>query len=174
MTGGKLVTYRLMAEKTVDLVCRKMGVATPCETHLKNLPDLEEESRRSRRSPHGNDRERFAQGAVICDCEAVRRDRIEEQLGDKKVRILTDVLHRTRLAKGTCQGGFCAYRLMAMLDDRQAVEGDSVAMLREFLEERWKGVRPILWGAAVKEAELVETIYKNVFNIRAPGIKTGV
>ena len=174
VTGGKLVTYRLMAEKTADLVCRKMGVGTPCTTHLKILPDLEKEPRWSRRSPRKDGRERSAHSAVICDCEAVRRHQIEKQLGDKKVRILTDVLHRTRLAKGTCQGGFCAYRLMAMLDDKGVVEGDSAAMLREFLEERWKGVRPVLWGTAVREAELVETIYKDVFNLRAPEVKTGV
>ena len=174
VTGGKLVTYRLMAEKTADLVCRKMGVGTPCTTHLKDLPDSEGESRGPRRWLRGNDRSLFTQGAVICDCEAVRRDQIEKQMGDRKVRILTEVLHRTRLAKGTCQGGFCAYRLMAMLDDKGVVEGDSAAMLREFLEERWKGVRPILWGAAVREAELVETIYKDVFNLCPPEVKSGV
>ncbi len=30
ITGGKLTTYRLMAEKTADMVCRKLGVKAPC------------------------------------------------------------------------------------------------------------------------------------------------
>jgi glycerol-3-phosphate dehydrogenase len=30
--GGKLTTYRLMAEKAVDLACRKLGVSAPCST----------------------------------------------------------------------------------------------------------------------------------------------
>lgn len=33
ITGGKATTCRLMAEKTVDLVCRKLGVNSPCTTH---------------------------------------------------------------------------------------------------------------------------------------------
>ena len=32
ITGGKLTTYRLMAEKTADLVCRRIGVSAPCQT----------------------------------------------------------------------------------------------------------------------------------------------
>lgn len=32
ITGGKATTLRLMAEKTVDLVCQKMGMNVPCQT----------------------------------------------------------------------------------------------------------------------------------------------
>lgn len=38
ITGGKLTTSRLMAEKTADLLCAKMGVDSPCRTHLEMLP----------------------------------------------------------------------------------------------------------------------------------------
>jgi glycerol-3-phosphate dehydrogenase len=38
ITGGKLTTSRMMAEKTVDLLCAKMGVDVPCRTHLEPLP----------------------------------------------------------------------------------------------------------------------------------------
>jgi glycerol-3-phosphate dehydrogenase len=38
ITGGKLTTSRMMAEKTVDLLCAKMGVNAPCRTHLEPLP----------------------------------------------------------------------------------------------------------------------------------------
>ena len=38
ITGGKLTTARLMAEKTVDLLCSKIGVGEPCRTHLEPLP----------------------------------------------------------------------------------------------------------------------------------------
>lgn len=38
ITGGKLTTSRLMAEKTVDVVCAKMGIDVPCRTHLEPLP----------------------------------------------------------------------------------------------------------------------------------------
>ena len=38
ITGGKLTTYRLMAEKTADLVCSRLGVARPCVTRTEPLP----------------------------------------------------------------------------------------------------------------------------------------
>ncbi|TFH27705.1 MAG: hypothetical protein E4G98_05925, partial [Promethearchaeota archaeon] len=38
--GGKLTTYRLMAEKVADLVCKKLGhiTSSPCQTHTSLLP----------------------------------------------------------------------------------------------------------------------------------------
>jgi glycerol-3-phosphate dehydrogenase len=44
-------------------------------------------------------------------------------------------------------------------------EEDTNKILKEFLEERWKGIRPILWGTALKEEELIELIYKGIFNL---------
>jgi len=38
ITGGKLTTSRMMAEKTVDLLCAKMGVDAPCRTAEEPLP----------------------------------------------------------------------------------------------------------------------------------------
>jgi glycerol-3-phosphate dehydrogenase len=38
IVGGKLTSYRLMAEKTVDAVCAKLGVQATCRTHLEPLP----------------------------------------------------------------------------------------------------------------------------------------
>jgi glycerol-3-phosphate dehydrogenase len=38
ITGGKLTTGRMMAERTVDLVCKKMGVDEPCRTHEEPVP----------------------------------------------------------------------------------------------------------------------------------------
>lgn len=40
ITGGKLTTCRLMAEKTADLVCEKIGVQEACRTHLERLPTV--------------------------------------------------------------------------------------------------------------------------------------
>ena len=38
ITGGKLMTYRLMAEWAVDLACKKLGVDRKCETAEVCLP----------------------------------------------------------------------------------------------------------------------------------------
>jgi len=43
--------------------------------------------------------------------------------------------------------------------------GGSNSILKGFLEERWKGIRPILWGTTLKEEELIESIYKGIFNL---------
>ena len=38
IVGGKLTSHRMMAEKTVDAVCAKLGVQAACRTHLEPLP----------------------------------------------------------------------------------------------------------------------------------------
>ena len=160
ITGGKLMTYRLMSEKTSDLICEKIGREVACSTHLNPLPGASR--------PAGLN-ERLKQfltdgGETLCDCELVQRKEVEAFLGEEKLRDLQDILHRTRLAKGTCQGGFCVYRLLGVLHHSRVAGGDSDKILKGFLEERWKGIRPILWGTALKEEELIESIYKGIFN----------
>jgi glycerol-3-phosphate dehydrogenase len=41
IVGGKLTSHRMMAEKTVDAVCAKLGVQATCRTHLEPLPSTE-------------------------------------------------------------------------------------------------------------------------------------
>jgi glycerol-3-phosphate dehydrogenase len=161
ITGGKLVTYRLMAEKTSDLICKKMGRGVPCSTHLKPLPGA------SRPTGLKEQLKQFLadRGETLCDCELVQRKEVEEFLVQGKLKDFQDVLRRTRLAKGTCQGGFCVYRLFGVLHDSRMAKGDPNKILKGFLEERWKGIRPILWGTALKEEELIESIYKGIFNL---------
>jgi glycerol-3-phosphate dehydrogenase len=164
ITGGKLMTYRLMAERTADLICKKMNRDVACSTHLNPLPGATGAGRptglKERLKHFSADR-----GEILCDCELVQSKEVEEFLGEEQLRDFQDILHRTRLAKGTCQGGFCVYRLFGMLHDLGMAEADSNKKLKEFLEERWKGIRPIAWGAALKEDELIESIYKGIFNL---------
>jgi glycerol-3-phosphate dehydrogenase len=159
ITGGKLVTYRLMAEKTSDLLCLKMGIDVSCTTHLNTLPGTEKPSDLKDRLKTLGKKE------TLCDCELVRMEEVEDVLREGKLKNLQDILHRTRLAKGTCQGGFCVYRLLGMLNEVGLAEGDSNKILKGFLEERWKGIKPVLWGASVKEEELIESIYKGIFSL---------
>ena len=117
VTGGKFVTYRLMAEKTSDLLCQKMGMDVPCTTHLRPLSGAKGyDELRSRLEkigpPAAGER-----GEILCDCELVEREEVEGFLKEEKMLDLRDILHRTRLAKGTCQGGFCVYRLLGLLHE---------------------------------------------------------
>jgi glycerol-3-phosphate dehydrogenase len=161
ITGGKLMTYRLMAERTSDLICEKMGRELPCSTHLKPLPGASRPASLKERLKQFS----AEQGETLCDCELIPRKEIDEVLGREKLKDFQDILHRTRLAKGTCQGGFCAYRLFGVLHDLKMADGDTNKILKAFLEERWKGIRPILWGTALKEEELIESIYKGILNL---------
>jgi glycerol-3-phosphate dehydrogenase len=161
ITGGKFITYRLMAERTVDLLCQKMGTEIPCSTHLRPLPGSGEPSGLMERL------RRFSveRGETLCDCELIQREEIERLLQEGKMKDLRDILHRTRLAKGTCQGGFCVYRLLGVLHEFGMEKGDANEILKSFLEERWKGIRPVLWGTSLREHELIETIYRGIFNL---------
>lgn len=42
IAGGKMMTYRLMAERTVDLVCRKLNRSVPCTTADLPLPEAQQ------------------------------------------------------------------------------------------------------------------------------------
>jgi glycerol-3-phosphate dehydrogenase len=161
ITGGKFITYRLMAERTSDLLCRKMGIHASSSTHVHPLPGSTEGSGlRNRLQTFSEDR-----GETICECELVKRETVENLLMVGKLKDFLDLLHRTRLAKGTCQGAFCVYRLLGVLHDLKMSTGDSNTTLKTFLDERWKGIRPVLWGVSVREEEMIESIYKGIFNL---------
>lgn len=166
ITGGKLITYRVMAERVTDFICQKMGINAPCSTHRTPLPDSNEFPGFKTRLRKIVSAASARGGEILCDCELVSRDEVEESLKRWNMKDLQDIFHRTRLAKGTCQGGFCIYRLLGVLHDLRRVKVDSHDILKGFLEERWKGIRPILWGDSLREAELIESIYKGIFNLQ--------
>ncbi|QCJ48283.1 FAD-dependent oxidoreductase [Haloprofundus sp. MHR1] len=45
IVGGKLTTYRMMAEATADHVCEAIGVDEPCRTAEEELPGIDDERR---------------------------------------------------------------------------------------------------------------------------------
>ena len=165
IVGGKLVTYRLMAEKTCDLICRKIGIDVACATHQQPLPGACQRSPQTGSFKMTGQHSSGQETETLCDCEMVGREEVEEILKEENPRDLQDILHRTRLAKGTCQGGFCIYRLLGMIRDLRSTQEDSNRILKDFLEERWRGIRPVLWGASLGEEELIESIYKGIFNL---------
>jgi glycerol-3-phosphate dehydrogenase len=71
---------------------------------------------------------------------------------------------------GPCQGGFCIYRatgIMHALDGLDAAR--ATGALLEFLEERWKGVWPILYGDQLRQARLDDWIFQGVLDVRHAG-----
>lgn len=166
IVGGKLTTYRLMAEHTADTVCAKLGVEAPCRTAEELLPEAEERPRHYSLGDRLTAREMEAGGAdadLVCECELVTRDMVRQFIDsfDGTPRI-DDMLRALRLGMGPCQGGFCTLRAAGILQ-RMRPSTAPLAPVREFLDERLKGDRPIMWGDQARQFRLNEIIYRDVF-----------
>jgi len=174
IVGGKLTTYRLMAEQTVDLVMRKLGTSARCTTAEDVLPG--QEPRRNhwlgaRLAAHeaagGGDAD------LICECELVTRPELDGFLDERWPCTLDDVRRGTRLGMGPCQGGFCTFRAAGVIAEREARRGTSLEAVaglastsaEAFLEERLNGLRAVAWGRQLQEALLVEGLYRGVLGL---------
>ena len=47
---------------------------------------------------------------------------------------------------------------------------DAVAGLERFLEERWRGQRPTIWGDQARQALLNHAIYRGIFDLQGAGV----
>lgn len=166
ITGGKLTTFRLMAEETVDAVCAQLGVTTGCTTASEPLPGSE--ARQTYRLGERLERKeaRLTESQLICECELVPRAKLEEAIRRRATGNLDDIRRALRLGMGPCQGGFCIYRaagIMHGLDDMSAEDADGA--LLHFLQERWKGIWPVLYGDQLRQARLDDWIFQGVLDV---------
>jgi glycerol-3-phosphate dehydrogenase len=166
ITGGKLTTFRLMAEETVDAVCRHLGEERACTTRTEPLPGSEAHAhyRLSERLEHKE--QHLASDQLICECEMVTRTHLEDTLRRRATTNLDDIRRLLRLGMGPCQGGFCIYRATGILhglDGLTAEQADEA--LTHFLQERWKGVWPILYGDQLRQARLDDWIFQGVLGV---------
>jgi len=183
VVGGKFTTYRLMAEQTADLVCAHLGVTRPCSTKDYLLPDVRVPLTGSR--PHwlGYRLEQLESSSerdsLVCECELVTRSDVDQaarQHPDMTAPWVLDDLRRDlRLGMGPCQGGFCAYRAAAILQEIAGLDAvQATDALASFAQERWKGQRPLLWGQSLRQALLDEHIYRDILGLdRLPSTAAG-
>jgi glycerol-3-phosphate dehydrogenase len=168
IVGGKLTTYRLMAEHTADVICRKLGVSAACRTAVEPLPEARTAPRHYHLGQRLTAREEESGGAdanLVCECELVGRAMVEEFVAAHGRTPIDDLLRGTRLGMGPCQGAFCSLRAAGIME-RAAPAGESpLEPLREFLDERMKGSRPILWRDQARQFRLNEIIYREVFDL---------
>ncbi len=165
ITGGKLSTYRLMAERTADLVCAKLGIDTPCMTKTTPLPaSTKGHWTEPGFAPRAWIQDHPDKDPILCECEMISRnaidtiiDNIQEMRGRS---LLTAIGLRSRVGKGPCQGAFCGLRITSHLYHKGHVLGNKgLDELANFVERRWQGVSPILWGVPLMQAELQEAMY---------------
>ncbi|GAB6175971.1 anaerobic glycerol-3-phosphate dehydrogenase subunit GlpA [Desulfobaculum senezii] len=172
ITSGKLTTYRLMAERTADLVCQRLGVNEPCRTRTEPLP----QASAARWTEPGVAPKIWLKGHerddhLLCECEMVPKSAVDEIIDSLNTENgvtpgLKAVGRRSRVGKGSCQGAMCGLRLTGHMYDRGIYSGpDDLDGLREFIGERWRGKRSILWGPQLAQAELQEAIHCGLFDL---------
>jgi len=165
ISGGKLTTYRKMAEATADLVCQKLGVHRACRTALEPLPQRDAQGYRHLGARLSQIEEQKAYGNLICECELATYQDVVHSITIGEAKTIDDVRRDVRLGMGPCQGGFCTLRIAGMLHDLQRTQVEAInTSLHDFLQERWKGLLPVLWGQQLRQERLNELIYKSVLN----------
>lgn len=184
IVGGKLTTYRLMAQAVCDLVAQKLAIQAECTTAQTPLraPHEAQALRRAQQllpQPVAEKADRrlgprLAQivsaieqrpelAEVVCECELVTRAELEYVLGAESplpARTIGDVGRRTRLGFGPCQGTFCGYK--AMLTGYEMGRWTAEAAASEFeryLDERWKGQSWIHSGKQVEQLYLSHDLF---------------
>jgi len=173
ITSGKWTTYRLMAEVTVDLLCKKLGVDRACRTHLEAVPSYHTDHHYYLGTRLERIETEQAFSSIVCECELTTRQDIERAIIQGEAKTIDDIRRDVRMGMGPCQGGFCTLRVAGLLHKfRQPPVSDINAALYDFLQERWKGMLPILWGQQLRQERFTELIYLNSLNTRRlPGIK---
>ncbi|MGL1930450.1 MAG: anaerobic glycerol-3-phosphate dehydrogenase subunit A [Desulfotalea sp.] len=187
ITGGKLMTYRLMAEMATDLICKKLGIIKECETANKPLPGSTKDdfsvknathkiystpttAQRSAQDRHGSLAANIASGdqlddAMICECEGVSVGEVKYAINELHVNNLKDLRRRTRVGMGTCQGELCSCRAAALICESMDEPGKAKDDLADFLQGRWQGMSPIAWGETINEIQFTSWIYEGIYGL---------
>jgi glycerol-3-phosphate dehydrogenase len=166
IVGGKLTTFRLMAQETVDAVCRHLGTPRVCRTDTEPLPGSESGQtyrlgeRLARKEAH------LTQEQLVCECELVSRSALEEAVTRTASTNLDDIRRQLRLGMGPCQGGFCIYRATGIMHALDGISGQHAdASLLAFLQERWKGMWPVLYGDQLRQIRLDDWIFHGILDV---------
>ena len=178
ITGGKLMTYRLMAEIATNMVCKKLNLDKKCETATTPLPGAEttpvekpkshmyafnaKVGRYGTYAPSIDCHDEIA-NSLVCECEEVTVGEVKYAVEKQHASTLTQLRRRTRMGMGTCQGELCALRAAGVMCNvcKKSVD-DSAADLADFINERWKGMYPVGWGSTLNEAQLMSNIYQGL------------
>ncbi|MGI6224081.1 MAG: anaerobic glycerol-3-phosphate dehydrogenase subunit A [Prevotella sp.] len=181
ITGGKMMTYRLMAEQATDLACKKLGVDKKCETATTPLPGSEQKHEGEATSHNANQYSHYAligrhgtmtadipagtpeDDALVCECENVTAGEVKFAADKLHVHNLINLRRRTRIGMGTCQGELCAARGANELCRVAQIQAQKAERdLAAFVCERWKGMQPVAWGDTLNEAQLTSLIYEDL------------
>ncbi len=166
ISGGKLTTYRLMAEHVVDAMEDQLGTKHPCKTAEEACPGSE--SGKTYHITHRlEDREADRMhDQIICECELMSRRMFTDVLAQNPTASLDDLRRQLRLGMGPCQGGFCSMRATGIAHEVDHIDIErATGLLRLFLKNRWIGLWPILYGDQVRQTALDNWIFSGTLDV---------
>ncbi len=171
ITGGKMTTFRLMAEKTADLVARKLKNRKKCQTAVKPLQSkapsqMTEAGISFKHWTNNNNKDDI----TMCECEMISKNQFKHLISwlkeNKKTANLNALRVHSRLGKGSCQGTFCCQRVTGfMYDQNYLKKDDGIYNIKDLLHERFKGQRPVLWDGQLSQSELCEAVYCGFYGL---------
>ncbi len=165
ITGGKLTTFRLMAARTADLIAKRLGNNQPSTTDSVPLPPASScKWTEPGASPRYWYKEDNPDDMILCECEMVPQSAIDEIIdtapGAEEKMTIEAISLRSRAGKGPCQGSFCGIRIGSYLYDRNFyTDQTGLAHMRNFFNERFKGMRTVIWGQQAAQMELAEALH---------------
>ena len=178
VAGGKMSMFRAMAEATVDVVLRRLGMApVGCTTHEVPLPGggvptrVEDVAAEFGMplvvagrlvSRHGDraagllrEADPADRRALVCECEPVTRAEVRHAVRHEHVERLEDLFRRVRLSSGGCLGMRCCWpAAQVMAEERGWSQGRLEEEVGDFLEARWRDRPPVLDRVAAAQEEL--------------------
>ncbi|MCP3872436.1 MAG: anaerobic glycerol-3-phosphate dehydrogenase subunit A [Desulfobacteraceae bacterium] len=171
ITGGKMTTFRLMAQKAADLVSKKLKNTTPCQTAVIPLkseaPSQMTEAGMSFRVWAKKGKK---DNITMCECEMISKNQFKELISwlkkNKKGSDLNALRIHSRLGKGACQGTFCSQRVTGfMYDENYFKDDEGIYNIKDLLHERFIGQRSVLWDGQLSQAELCEALYCGFYGL---------
>jgi glycerol-3-phosphate dehydrogenase len=164
--GGKLTSFRLMAQRTVDFVARELQIDDKCCTDTVPIEPEKKEfivlsNRTTRPLSHAN----HARASVICECENVKRSDIEAHFQSSHHFEIDNLRRATRLGMGPCQSVFCSVRATGIAFASNEPE-ELLADLASFIDRRWRGTSPLAWGWSMRQMVLSRRLYLELLDIQ--------
>jgi glycerol-3-phosphate dehydrogenase len=192
IAGGKLATYRIMAQEITDMACGFLdsgGVC--CSTHQEPLPGGEKEFnpieltrdypvslplarrlyyRQGARSSRILDllHEHPEWARTICTCEQICEAEIRHVIRHEFAVTLDDVRRRTKMGGGPCQAMGCAFAAAVIMGDELEWGTERIySEVNDFLQERWKGKAPVMQysGHQLSQEEINQWKYGSLTNL---------
>lgn len=179
--GGKLASYRILAQEAADRVVATLGERRPaCATHLQKLPggedhDLTVQSltrqgvlepataqrllyRQGSRAPAVLERiqQNPSEAALVCPCEPLTEAELRHVIQHEHVRTLVDASRRCRLGMGACQGARCAGRAAQIFVQEKNLDPGAVPDIAlQFFAARWHHRSAILGDSQLAQEDLL-------------------